>query len=390
MAYVETRHQSWGGRLMESIKSVLIGALLFVVSFPLLFWNEGRAIHTARALAEGAAAVITVPADKVDPANEHKLVAMSAEAKTSETVTDPQFAVAQTAIALVRDVEMYQWKEIKEEHTTKNTGGSTDTTITYDYKQEWADDVIDSSDFHVGGYDNPKRMEFEPEHFQAKNVTVGAFQLPQDMVSKIDQDESLPVADSDLARLPGSLKHRAKLADSGFYIGLDPANPQVGDLRVHFKVVKPGMVSLIAQQVGASFAPYQTKAGKALSILYVGQKTAQEMFAQEEANNVALTWMLRFLGFILMTVGLAMTFRPMVVFADVLPFMGSMLGMGIAFFAALAGFGLSFITIAIGWVFYRPLIGIPLLLLGIGSIVLLVVVTRGRKKPAAAGGVAPA
>src|SRR5438105_3528191 len=206
MAFVETRHQSWGGRLMESIKGVLIGGLLFVIAFPVLFWNEGRAIHTARALAEGAAAVITVPADKVDPANDHKLVSMSAEATTRDTVSDPQFGVALTALRLERDVEMYQWKENKEEHTTKNTGGSSDTTITYDYKQEWSGDTIDSSSFHVGGYDNPKRMEFEGTHFQAKNVTVGAFQLPQDMVSKIDQNESLPIADSDAAKLPVSLR----------------------------------------------------------------------------------------------------------------------------------------------------------------------------------------
>ena len=30
--------------------------------------------------------------------------------------------------------------------------------------------------------------------------------------------------------------------------------------------------------------------------------------------------------------------------------------------------GLSLVTIAVGWVFYRPMIGIPLLLVGVGSI----------------------
>src|SRR4051812_752026 len=54
MTFTEHSSQSWGSRLLESIKSVLIGLVLFVVAFPLLFWNEGRAVHTAKCLAEGS------------------------------------------------------------------------------------------------------------------------------------------------------------------------------------------------------------------------------------------------------------------------------------------------------------------------------------------------
>ena len=43
-----TTRQGWGSRLSESIKSVLFGVVLFGVAFPLLFWNEGRAVRTAK------------------------------------------------------------------------------------------------------------------------------------------------------------------------------------------------------------------------------------------------------------------------------------------------------------------------------------------------------
>lgn len=41
MAYTETTTQSWGSRLGDSLKGIIVGIILFIVSFPLLFWNEG-------------------------------------------------------------------------------------------------------------------------------------------------------------------------------------------------------------------------------------------------------------------------------------------------------------------------------------------------------------
>src|SRR5437763_1909546 len=48
-------YQGYGSRLIESIKGVVFGVVLFVVSIPLLWWNEGRAVQTARSLREVAA-----------------------------------------------------------------------------------------------------------------------------------------------------------------------------------------------------------------------------------------------------------------------------------------------------------------------------------------------
>ena len=50
----EVTSQSWFSRIVESIKSVLVGGAFFVLSFPVLFWNEGRAVRTAKSLEEGA------------------------------------------------------------------------------------------------------------------------------------------------------------------------------------------------------------------------------------------------------------------------------------------------------------------------------------------------
>ena len=52
--------ESWFSRLAGSIKSVLVGIVLFLVAFPLLIWNEGRAVQTAKSLREGASHVVSV------------------------------------------------------------------------------------------------------------------------------------------------------------------------------------------------------------------------------------------------------------------------------------------------------------------------------------------
>ena len=54
MAVTETTTESWGIRLGGSIKGIAIGGALFIAGIPLLFWNEGRAVKTAKALEEGA------------------------------------------------------------------------------------------------------------------------------------------------------------------------------------------------------------------------------------------------------------------------------------------------------------------------------------------------
>ena len=112
--------ESWGSRLGNAIKSVLVGIVLFLVSFPLLFWNESRALKTTSSIKEVAATVdVTATPDEVDPSKNETLIHLSGEATTDETLTDDEFGVADVAIKLYRAVEMYQWEE-EEESETRN------------------------------------------------------------------------------------------------------------------------------------------------------------------------------------------------------------------------------------------------------------------------------
>ena len=385
--FTEVTSQGWGSRLLESIKGVLVGAAFFLGSFPLLWWNEGRAVKTAKSLEEGAGAVISVASDRVDTGNQGKLVHVSGQATTSETLSDPEFGISVPAIRLERVTETYQWDEDEKSETKNKLGGGTETVKTYSYTKVWSEKLIDSGSFKQSdGHRNPASRPFEPREWTASTVKLGAYTLSSGQVGRLDQSEPLTIDGA--ARLPAATAAQAKPVPGQnlFYAGKDPANPEIGDTRVSFKVVKPATVSAVARQVGETFEPYYAKAGGTVDLLEYGQKSADAMFQAAQDANTTLTWILRGVGFFIMFMGIVMVFKPISVFGDVIPIVGTLLGAGLALFAGAVAAALSLVTIAISWLFYRPLVGILLLLVAGGAIAGLMYLSAQRKRaqPAAA------
>ena len=87
-SFTEVTHESWFSRIGGAIKGFLVGLLLFVVAFPLLFWNEGRAVKRYKTLKEGGGAVVSVTSESVDPDNAGKLIHTTGKADTDATLTD--------------------------------------------------------------------------------------------------------------------------------------------------------------------------------------------------------------------------------------------------------------------------------------------------------------
>ena len=132
-------------------------------------------------------------------------------------------------------------------------------------------------------------------------------------------------------------------------------------MRVTFHVIYPHDISLIAKQKGDTFVDYTAKNGKKLNYLTDGIEDATAMFATARTNNAIMTWLIRIGGFLLMFIGLSMVFKPLSVLADVLPILGDIVEIGNGFVAGLIALGCSLVTIAIAWIFYRPILGIILL-----------------------------
>jgi hypothetical protein len=380
---VKVTRQSYGGRIGGSIMGALVGVGLAIAAVVLLFWNEGRAVKRARTLAEGSGKVVTVAAEAPDAGNDGKLVHTTGEATTEETLTDPLLGVSAPALALERRVEMFQWREKSESKEEKKLGGSTETVTTYTYDTGWESAAIDSSSFEEpGGHENPE-MPFGSETWRAEQVTLGGFTLAPELAGQISDQSELPVGEEQLAAVPDeSLRGQLQVAGSGFYLGSDPASPTVGDVRVTYHVVQPTTVSVVGAQVGSEIGPYRAEAGGEIALLETGAQTAEAMFTAAVTENTVMTWVLRVLGFFFLFLGIRLVLRPFEVFADVVPMIGTLVGKGLSMASFLVAAPTALVTIAIGWIFYRPLLGVALLALAVGVTVWLVRRARAPRLPA--------
>jgi hypothetical protein len=379
-SFTEVSEQSWFNRGCSSIFGVFLGIMAVIIAFPILFWNEGRAVERYNSLLEGSGIVISVSPSDIDPANEGKLLHLTDLATTDEILSDVEFDISAQALKLKRDVEMYQWREKQESEKKKKAGGGTTTETTYSYEKVWSSTLINSGSFErSSGHENPDRMLVRGQSFQADKVTFGPFILSRSQLDSINDFTTLPLDPATL-KLPPSIQNRATIANSEIYVGNDPGSAQIGDLRIDFQVVKPTTISLVAKQINNTFEPYRTRAGGTIDLLEIGSHSAESMFETAQTENTILTWILRFVGFIVMFVGFNMIFRPLSIAFDLIPFLGNIVEAGIGFLAFTLAISLSLITISIAWIFYRPLLAIGLLALA-GLIVFAIVrFTSGRSQ----------
>ena len=379
--FVESSTRGWGGRLFDSIKGVLVGVVLFLSSFPLLWWNEGRAVQTSSSLGEGEKAVVSVSADAVNPANEGRLVHLSSMATTAETLTDPVFAVSLPALRLVREVEMYEWQEEKKDETTKNAGGSETTTTTYTYDKKWSDSLIRSDAFKKPvDHHNPGTMPYDGKDIVAASAKVGAFAFPEDAIKHLGKFETVPYDADARAKLPPELQSRAQPVDGRLYLGKTPSDPQIGDVRISFKTVRPQIVSVVARQTAGALRPYRANAGDEILLVEPGAIEAKTMFKEAEAGNGTLTWIVRGAGFLLMAIGMGLFFRPIATAGDFIPMIGKMVGVSTFVFAFFVSAALTSVTIAMAWIAHRPLLGAGVFVAGAAGLVLAFMMMRRTRR----------
>jgi Transmembrane protein 43 len=363
-SFTEVTSTSWFARIGQSIVGVLFGIVLILGSAVLLFWNEGRAVQTARSLAEGEGTIVAADSGRVDAGNDGKLVHVSGDLKTTGPLSDPEFGTSAKAARLVRTVEMYQWKEESHTETRKNFGGSEERVTTYKYVQTWSDNRIDSARFkQPDGHANPQ-MRYRRFEVAARDATLGAFR-PSDAVLKhlaAGREFRLEPALQETVRQRAGTS--ARVEDGGIYIGADPSQPRIGDLRISYHVAAEGPVSVIARQDRSDFGEYQTKAGDRLLMLRAGTLSAGEMFKAAQEENRILTWVLRAVGIVAMLIGWMLMMRPLVVLADVIPFLGNVIGAGTGVVALLVTAVVAPIVIAIAWLWYRPLVSAGVLIVG--------------------------
>ena len=422
MAYQEQRTTGYGTRVGNSFKAIGSGILLFCIGTALLWWNEGRAVKTEKMLDEvGGNYVEMENPNKKDASLDGEIICGTALATTEDSLSDKQFGVGAKAIALHRRVEYYQWVEESNETSEDKLGGKEVTTTTYTYSKKWVSQPIESSEFKDPAYQNKNMVltTVEESEQYAENVSFGAYKLNESLIHRISSREGLDLAiNEDLMKeLDKSaqtayerfygMKKSAKqtveqpaettvLSDSAkavadslqavndsiiknavnkkdleyvhqagnvLYFGRVPGSPEVGDVRVTFEKVVPAKVTVMAVVDGDSFKPYKAKNDKRFQTLVMGKKSGDELIdAEKEANNMWL-WLLRGIGVLLVIGGLKCIFGFLETLLKVVPFIANIFGWGVGVVCTILGVVWSLIIIAIAWLFYRPILGITLLVI---------------------------
>lgn len=382
--FTVTTRKSWFSRIGNSIGGVVVGLVLILVGVVVLFWNEGRAVQTALSLAEGKGLVVSVPATAVDAANDGKLIHTSGPVTTTETLADSTFGITATGVRLHRKAEMYQWVEKSETKTETKVGGGEESVTTYTYTREWVDHAVDSGAFkQPDGHRNPA-MTYQGQQQQIGKGMLGAFTLDTPVLDLISGSEALPVAADKLDAVKaaaGQTPRPLSITDGKIYMGFNAGSPSVGDQRISYELTPLSDISVVGKQAGSGFTAYQTIAGDSLLMVDRGNVTAEKMFADAESANTVLTWILRVVGIVMLMIAFALIMAPLGVIGDVIPFVGRIVRMGTGLVAFALAVLVGSVTIAVAWFWYRPVLS--LIIIGVGVAITAVVLYLGRNRKAA-------
>jgi len=352
-SFTETNKISYGKNIMNSFTGALVGLIIFLLSFVILWKNEGHNVEQIAKANYIDKTAIEISADNIDRANDNKLVQVSGNAITDSTLTDNIITVP-NAFALSRNVEMYQWKENVETSTKEELGGRTTETKTYSYEKVWSFNEIDSSKFKKDYYKNPP-FPIKSIDLYAKSGTMGEFKLTEKQTKAMNYF-------TEYKNLPQ--KSEYKIYENTYYKGNNPESPNIGDIRITYEYIPSGTdISIIGQQKSDDTLSAYPFKNSTIYLQQNGIKTKPEMLTIFKKNNQFFTNLLRVVGWFLMFIGLNLIINPLVTIFKVVPFVEHIVGFlskGVIFIISLA---LSLLTISVAWFAYRPLLLISILII---------------------------
>ncbi len=357
-SFRETTTTGLGSNIMNSIKGIFFGVLFLIGSIVLLSWNEGRSVNQADALKEMSENIITVTDAKYDVVNEGKPVLVQGFIKPTNALIDPLFGVVSDGLILRRNVEMYQWKEDKQSTTEDKIGGSTETTTTYNYVKTWSGNEVNSMSFkHPEGHANPSMVH--KGHTFVTDANIGEYHLSKNIVSNIYNFESY----MGLSSMP-DLVEGAKNLKSYLYIGDTATIPKIGDMKISYEFAPAGEYTIAAESKNKALVSHSTINDRSFVFIRNGNISAQQLFKEELEFNSTLTWMLRVAGLIIMFMAFSMMMSLLTTLANIIPFLGSLVGGATGIVATVLTLIVGSMVIAIAWFTSRPMLSLVIIAVG--------------------------
>eukprot|EP00927_Polykrikos_kofoidii_P078663 TRINITY_DN75471_c0_g1_i1.p1 TRINITY_DN75471_c0_g1~~TRINITY_DN75471_c0_g1_i1.p1 ORF type:complete len:479 (-),score=65.19 TRINITY_DN75471_c0_g1_i1:498-1934(-) len=431
----EESNQNFGSRIRGALMGSMLGFVMFIGAFGLLGWNEFNYVDNLKIIdkVESQAVLVSCtpnttiagrlifascPLSKV-----HNFTAEFAQSPWGGLLKNTPEGVWYSSRAM-----LLQWEEVEKCSTEKDkVGGGETTRCQYSYKQVWTNHVIDSSQFRCrsaqqAGCYFPTAPGVEGWLFRSgpeavrntgtipsnlnfnwtapfgdvaigENHSTGDYILNDGLIGQIStptsvklRPDAMDVA-SKLNVLPGQTT--ALMGDT-LHIRSNSSTETIGDLRANlfraeYSTVGKSFVSVMAKQdmVLGSVALTKWISGmpgtmSTVNWLFEGHMEIDEFMGRIRALNDRQLYLLRFVGFIVMWLGLFLFTRPLAIIPDIIPCIGPLIGdllesvlLYITFFIVLA---LSLLTIAFFWLAARPMYGLIALFLStitFGSVCML-------------------
>ncbi len=334
---VETSTTGWLQRILNSFLGILIGLLLFVGSFVLLYWNEGHFD-----LSKDAKKAVQVTATQTPDASLNgKLIAVTGPVLSQETLGDGLYLKPTNVLAVTRKAEIFEWNESQQSSSKTNIGGSNTTTTTYTYALDWTDSPHDSSQFkNPTGHVNPKKT-IDDTTIRVKSATIGNYSLDMQTID-LPSFSPIPLSqDNTIITAPTMLSSDYVYTGHGTL-----ASPQLGDMRVSYTGLADNTtLTAMGSQNDTMISSYYDAGGHKLYRLFQG--SLGDAVATLHKEYVLWIWIFRAIGFLMMWIGLMLFFGPISVILDVLPVFGGISRGAIGFLTFLLSVILSGVAILV-------------------------------------------
>ena len=366
MAYTKTTTKSYGSRLKNAVFWTIIWIALFLGSFVVLFNNEWRVDLST-------IAILSTPIEQ-SGSYEWQFVSLSWDIQSDEQIWDSPYISVDDYIFIERISEMYSWKENEETETKENLGGSETTTTTYTYTEMWSENPENSGSFEISdGHENPAKrissnsVSVKTATINNYNFQINNLRLPKGKTLRLTPEilvvENVQKTRKEIILAKLKAKKEGKVyveasaswefalpyTDTYIFDGawtLD--NPEIGDIRISYKVLKSGTSATIFWNVfNDTIVPYIHDNSKQSQIYHLFDKDRAWSIDELHGEYLFMLWVMRFLWFFMMWIGMNMILGVFTTLLAVIPFFARAGRSVIGFVTFIVAFLLSLFTIII-------------------------------------------
>ena len=269
---------------MKKVVKYIVGVLLILCSMLLIGYSEYNIIKVLINRDSLNNKTIEVKSTIVDKNNNDKLVFMNGYLILNKDLEDKDFNVKVRTSKLERIVEIYQYKEIKEDDET------------YSYETDWYNELIDSSKFKNSEYKNPSDIKYKSEVYY-NDVFLGAFKLNNKEIDDLGLNSRYLDLNSEFAS-----KNGFNISNEYYTTSKDIDFPEVGDIRISFRYNNSNSASVIAKQSNNMFEDYKLN-NTLINKIYNEKLTKEEVIDNIYPLKIVLYVTMIVLSLILSIVG---------------------------------------------------------------------------------------